>query len=140
MSNSTRNWRSLGREKRQRIRHEVCERHGWKCYYCNRDFLRSIDDFLLLTMDHVVPTSEGGAHCDPNNMVPACTVCNETKGALMANSPREMRRIIADKKLERAGEYLAVMRLRRRVRFRRLMAALAGCLSWLVLWPGHPAS
>jgi 5-methylcytosine-specific restriction endonuclease McrA len=34
----------------------------------------------FLTIDHVVPRSQGGTN-DPNNLLPACKPCNESKGS-----------------------------------------------------------
>lgn len=34
----------------------------------------------LLTIDHIVPRSQGGTN-DPSNLLPACKSCNESKGS-----------------------------------------------------------
>jgi 5-methylcytosine-specific restriction endonuclease McrA len=43
------------------------------CVYCMKPFKR-------LTMDHVVPLAKGGEH-SPDNIVPACKPCNNSKHA-----------------------------------------------------------
>ena len=120
MSGSRKNWNSLDGAARRRIRRKVCQRHGWKCFYCGRNFLASIDEFMLLTMDHVKTRSDGGEESSPDNMVPACSVCNQLRGSAPFKSYRDTKQIISDKKLERVGDYLLAMRLDRRRRWWRL--------------------
>ena len=36
---------------------------------------------ILLTIDHIVPRSQNGTN-EPNNLLPACRGCNESKGSL----------------------------------------------------------
>lgn len=43
------------------------------CAYCN-------DRPIFLTIDHVTPRSQGGTN-HPNNLLPACKSCNESKGS-----------------------------------------------------------
>lgn len=45
--------------------------YGHRCVYCGRTMAR-------LTMDHIVPLSQGGAHT-LQNVVPACQSCNSRK-------------------------------------------------------------
>ena len=45
--------------------------YGHRCAYCDRHMER-------LTMDHVIPVSQGGEHTW-NNIVPACRRCNSSK-------------------------------------------------------------
>jgi len=47
--------------------------YGHRCVYCKRKLKR-------LTMDHVIPLSRGGSHTK-ENVVPACSRCNSSKGA-----------------------------------------------------------
>lgn len=44
--------------------------HPVRCVYCGR---------VADTMDHVVPVSKGGTN-DAENLVPACSSCNSSKG------------------------------------------------------------
>lgn len=53
-------------------RREVLRRDGHTCQYCGSK--------RQLTLDHVVPRSQGGAHTW-NNVVTACAPCNSRKGA-----------------------------------------------------------
>jgi 5-methylcytosine-specific restriction endonuclease McrA len=47
-------------------------RDGYKCGYCGRGD-------LPLTIDHVIPKARGGSD-DWENLVSACTICNNKKG------------------------------------------------------------
>lgn len=49
----------------------VLDYFGNRCAYCNRGDCK-------LTMDHVEPLASGGAH-EPQNVVPACGPCNQSK-------------------------------------------------------------
>lgn len=51
---------------------KLCKRYGNKCLCCGQ----KVDK---LTMDHVVPRSDGGAD-SIENIQPLCRSCNELKG------------------------------------------------------------
>jgi len=53
-------------------RKNILRRDAYKCAYCGRSD-------LPLTIDHVVPKSKGGVD-SWENLVTACTVCNNRKG------------------------------------------------------------
>ncbi|UMO76039.1 HNHc domain containing protein [Planktothrix phage Pra-JY27] len=59
---------------------QVCERHGWRCVYC---------DATATTIDHVIPRAEVrkkrrpdwmASINSPENLMPACEECNNAKG------------------------------------------------------------
>jgi 5-methylcytosine-specific restriction endonuclease McrA len=52
----------------------VFERDGWVCRYCGFDG-RRFGNWLFLTVDHMVPISQGGSR-DPSNLVTCCRACN----------------------------------------------------------------
>lgn len=54
----------------------VMLRDAFVCQYCGETPGRH-----LLTVDHVIPRSRGGSH-DWDNLVTACTRCNQKKGSL----------------------------------------------------------
>ena len=54
----------------------VMLRDAYTCQYCGESPGRQ-----LLTVDHVIPRSRGGAH-DWDNLVSACACCNQKKGSL----------------------------------------------------------
>jgi 5-methylcytosine-specific restriction endonuclease McrA len=77
--------------RRRLSRHEVFVRDGFRCLYCGA---RTRD----LTLDHVAPRSQGGAHAW-DNVVSACKSCNHRKagrtpqqaGMKLLIEPREPR-------------------------------------------------
>lgn len=52
---------------------EILRSFNHRCAYCGKQG--------KMTIDHVLPLSRGGRHCIAN-LVPACTNCNHSKGAL----------------------------------------------------------
>ena len=77
--------------RRRLSRREVFMRDGLRCLYCG---VRTRD----LTLDHVIPRSQGGQH-SWGNVVSACKVCNHRKagrtpqqaGMRLLTEPREPR-------------------------------------------------
>ena len=59
---------------------ELGLRDRFKCRYCDKDLLASVDKFKEWTLDHIVPKSKlkEGAE-DPQNIAVACWVCNVIK-------------------------------------------------------------
>ena len=57
---------------------EVCERAGYRCEYCDRDMLASLDNYLLKVQDHIIPQSAGGSNT-VGNIALSCYNCNSRK-------------------------------------------------------------
>jgi len=53
-------------------------RDNYRCIYCGRDMLSSLDDWLSLEVDHLQPSSTKGKDED-DNLVTSCNVCNKLK-------------------------------------------------------------
>lgn len=53
-------------------------RAGFKCEYCSRDLLASVDDFDSWQCDHIIPTTKGGCNGLDNYAI-ACKTCNFIK-------------------------------------------------------------
>lgn len=53
----------------------VCERARYRCEYCNKDMLVSLNDYLSIQADHIIPKSAGGSD-DVNNQALSCAPCN----------------------------------------------------------------
>ena len=50
-------------------------RSKFKCEYCDRDLLASVDDYKEWQEDHIIPVSSGGEDTD-DNIVISCRTCN----------------------------------------------------------------
>lgn len=59
---------------------QVKEHYGQRCVYCPPSCWWCQHQKHTLTIDHITPLSEGGAHT-LSNIVPACRSCNGKKGA-----------------------------------------------------------
>lgn len=70
-----------GRWIRVEKRAALYERDGWACVYCGRgprDARRWSQAVVILTLDHLVPRSQGGDNT-PRNLVSACRSCNSSR-------------------------------------------------------------
>lgn len=66
----------------EQINHtEVFDAHGWICHLCGGEISRlaARDDWMRVTLDHVIPLSKGGEHVW-SNVRPAHYRCNMDKG------------------------------------------------------------
>ena len=53
---------------------EAGERAGYKCEYCDKDMLASVDNYLSWQLDHIIPESAGGDHT-LENVALSCRAC-----------------------------------------------------------------
>ena len=53
---------------------EAGERARYKCEYCDKDMLASVDNYLSWQLDHIIPKSAGGDHT-LENMALSCREC-----------------------------------------------------------------
>lgn len=60
---------------------EVFDAHGWICHLCGGEIsqLAGRDDWMRVTLDHIIPLSKGGEHVWAN-VAPAHWRCNMDKG------------------------------------------------------------
>lgn len=63
--------------------------YGWRCVYCSVKLTPS-----TVTQDHRIPLAKGGTQFAAN-LVPACNLCNATKGARRWKLPRAPDRLRA---------------------------------------------
>ena len=57
---------------------EVCERAGYKCEYCDKDMLASLDNYLSMEKDHIIPKSAQGREIVDNYAL-SCSTCNGSR-------------------------------------------------------------
>jgi 5-methylcytosine-specific restriction endonuclease McrA len=50
-------------------------RAKFRCEYCDKDLLASVDDYKEWTEDHIIPKS-GGGNDDEENIAISCRTCN----------------------------------------------------------------
>ena len=51
-------------------------RDGFCCVYCGQ----GVEAGVVLTLDHLVPYSKGGAITEAKNLITACRSCNSARG------------------------------------------------------------
>jgi 5-methylcytosine-specific restriction endonuclease McrA len=61
---------------RQKLKRDIWNRDGWKCFYCGSELNRE-----TATVDHKTPLSRGGSW-HASNLVTSCRKCNFSKGSL----------------------------------------------------------
>ncbi len=61
-------------------------RDNYRCVYCGKDMLSSLDDWLSLEVDHLVPKTGGGTDAE-DNLVTSCKVCNKLKSSYFRKKP-----------------------------------------------------
>ena len=50
-------------------------RAGFKCEYCDKDLLASVDNYKEWQRDHIIPLSKGGEDINENIAI-SCKTCN----------------------------------------------------------------
>ena len=60
---------------------EVFDAHGWICHICGGaiDPRAGKDDWMRVTLEHIIPLSKGGTHTR-DNVAPSHWRCNMVKG------------------------------------------------------------
>jgi 5-methylcytosine-specific restriction endonuclease McrA len=57
----------------------ILKRDHYRCQYCGLDGSTSFENYLVMTVDFVIPRARGGKK-EPRNLVTACRPCNLIKG------------------------------------------------------------
>ena len=108
------------------------ERAGFKCEYCDRDLLASVDDYDAWQLDHIYPVSKEGSD-DSLNMAVACKTCNSMKRA--ACPPNRKPPSTEDERarlIEWGRDLIAEKRTQK-----QLKVAKIRCLARALLEPGY---
>jgi 5-methylcytosine-specific restriction endonuclease McrA len=64
------------------MKFKVMERDSFRCIYCGKS---SIEDKVILHIDHIIPESRGGKFIF-DNLVTSCDECNQSKGATILSN------------------------------------------------------
>jgi len=91
----------------------ILKRDHYRCQYCGLDGAASFENYLVMSVDFIVPRARGGKK-DPHNLVTACRPCNLIKG----------RRVF--KNFEEAKAYVLQRREQLRQEWENRMARLKG--------------
>jgi hypothetical protein len=74
----------------------LAERARYRCEYCDRDLLASLDAYKRFEIDHIVPTSKGGLPVF-DNLALSCRHCNvdlkrswDPRTEVGSDAPREV--------------------------------------------------
>ncbi len=92
-------------DSRRALRVDVLARHDYRCAYCDFDFLAGLDALLSATFDHLKPRAAGGP-TTVENLVPACSTCNQLKGARTGFGLDKLRKLIARQRALRLVELI----------------------------------
>lgn len=65
-------------------------RAGFRCEYCGRPLLRSVEDYDSWQNDHVLPVSRGGSEDYVTNKALSCKTCNFVKRHTLLEEPLEV--------------------------------------------------
>jgi 5-methylcytosine-specific restriction endonuclease McrA len=92
---------------------------GFRCAYCDRDFLASFNDYDSFQLDHITPQSCKGEHTKENT-VACCWTCNHLKGSYPpTGNTREAR-------IDDARHYLKERRSRREAELAKVRLLVRG--------------
>lgn len=78
---------------------KVFKRDQFKCYYCGLDGQSDLENWMIMTIDHVHPHAKGGAQ-NMENLVTACQPCNLIKGKRVFKSLPEAKAYVVAKREE----------------------------------------
>jgi len=82
---------------------------GFKCIYCDKDFLSSYDAFHSFELDHIIPECHEGEHTEENTAA-CCRACNFLKhmykptGNSLAERIADARRYVNELRLRREAD------------------------------------
>lgn len=66
-------------QESQSVYARAFQRDNYRCVYCDKDLLESLDSFAASHLDHLKPKAHGGPDDDLWNRVMSCSVCNSIK-------------------------------------------------------------
>ena len=78
---------------------KIYKRDHFKCQYCGLDGLKSFENWLVMTVDHVHAYAKGGS-LKLENQVTACQPCNTIKGTRHFKTLAEASQYVQAKRAE----------------------------------------
>ena len=86
----------------RRLLRRLCEAQNWRCCYCGIEMTVGVHNKTdCATLEHVIPKSAGGS-AEWDNLVAACRLCNNARGAMYA---RRFLQMVIWKGRERAAAW-----------------------------------
>ncbi|MCS7315144.1 MAG: HNH endonuclease [Bryobacterales bacterium] len=82
----------------------ILKRDHYRCQYCGLDGSTSFENYLVMTVDFVVPRARGGKK-EPRNLVTACRPCNLIKGRHVFKSFEEAKEYVLKRREELRQEW-----------------------------------
>lgn len=86
----------------------ILKRDHYRCQYCGLDGSSSFENYLVMTVDFVIPRARGGKK-DPRNLVTACRPCNLLKGRKVFKNFEEAKAYVLQRREELRKEWEARM-------------------------------
>jgi 5-methylcytosine-specific restriction endonuclease McrA len=82
----------------------ILERDRFRCQYCGLDGVASFENYLVMSVDFIVPRARKGRK-DPRNLVTACRPCNLLKGRRSFSSFEEAKAYVLNRRVELRKEW-----------------------------------
>ncbi|MGC8793447.1 MAG: HNH endonuclease [Bryobacteraceae bacterium] len=86
----------------------ILKRDHYRCQYCGLDGSASFENYLVMTVDFVIPRAKGGKK-EPRNLVTACRPCNLLKGRRVFKNFEEAKAYVLERREELRKEWEARM-------------------------------
>lgn len=87
---------------------KILERDRFCCQYCGLDGGTNFENYLVMSVDFVIPRARGGKK-DARNLVTACRPCNLLKGRRHFGSFEEAKTYLLKRRAELRAEWEARM-------------------------------
>ena len=88
---------------------KVLKHDRYRCRYCGLDGMTNFENFLIMTVDFVIPRAHKGKN-EARNLVAACRPCNTIKGQRVFASFEEAKAFVLSRRAEVHKEWEAKMR------------------------------
>jgi 5-methylcytosine-specific restriction endonuclease McrA len=84
----------------------ILKRDQYRCQYCGLDGMANFENFLIMTVDFIIPRARKGKK-DDRNLVAACRPCNTLKGERTYSNFEEAKEYVLKKREELRKEWEA---------------------------------
>ncbi|MBI1955453.1 MAG: HNH endonuclease [Acidobacteria bacterium] len=88
--------------------HRILERDRYRCQYCGLDGMANLANYLVMSVDFVLPRARKGTK-NSDNLVAACRTCNLIKGRRGFMNFEEAKSYVLQRRLELRKDWEAKM-------------------------------